>query len=101
MVSPNADYDALAGRLRGLVIALMDVFSPDELREVEEFIEHAEFGEALHSLAWIVTEEGKTIPAAALDQIESLALDMGVVAELPADLSNHVGSSEPEVGDQP
>lgn len=101
MVSPLPDYDALAGRLRGLVIALMGVFSVDELREVEEFIEHAEFGEALHTLAWIVTEEDKIIPVAVFDELARLAVDMGVVGELPPSLANHVETGESGGGDRP
>lgn len=101
MVSPQPDYDALAGRLRGLAIALMGVFSADELREVEEFIEHAEFGEALHSLAWIVTEEDKTIAVSAFDELVQLAAAMGVVEELPPGLAAHVEPRGLGGGDQP
>ncbi|WP_404385024.1 MafI family immunity protein [Knoellia locipacati] len=98
-MSARPDYDSLSGRLRGLLIALMDVLTPSELSEVDEFLDHAEFGEALRSLAWIISEEAKTISASHFAEIQQLALDMRMAAELPPDLVNNVEGSEPGGGD--
>jgi hypothetical protein len=53
----SVDFDDLSGRLRGLLIGLDDVLTKDEAAEVEELLDHAEFGEALRALAWIIVEE--------------------------------------------
>jgi len=93
-VTATADFDDLIGRLRGLVIALSTVFSRDEAGEVEEFIEHAEFGEALRTITWIIVEENKQIAMADLAEIQSLAQRMEMTTEQPEELPGHVADVE-------
>lgn len=88
----DLDHDQMIGRLRGMVITLTGVLSQGEAGEVEEFIEHAEFGEALRTLAWIVVEENKPISAAHMSEIRALADAMGIAHELPNSLSDQVRS---------
>lgn len=84
-------HDDLAGRLRGLVISLGDVLTSSESSEVEHFVDHAEFGEALRALAWLLVEEDKTVPFTAVLEIERLARLMGTTEELPKGLHAQVG----------
>jgi hypothetical protein len=84
------EIDDLSGRLRGLVIALGDVLAKDEAREVDHLLEHAEFGEALRTLAWIIVEEDKRIARSHFDEIQTLADRMDMAHELPQQLARHV-----------
>ncbi|HET7475118.1 MAG TPA: hypothetical protein VFJ97_03735 [Dermatophilaceae bacterium] len=86
----STDFDEVNGRIRGLVIALSGVLSANEAGEVEEFLEHAELGEALRTLAWIVVEEKKLIALADLMEMQLLADRLGITGELPEGLSDHV-----------
>ncbi len=83
MTLSDAEWDELAGRLRGLVVSLSASFTPDECREVEHFIDHAEFGEALHTLVGIIVDEGKEVSREAERDITVLAERMGIQADLP------------------
>lgn len=89
-----ADFDEISGRIRGLIIALSGALSADEAGEVEEFLEHAELGEALRTLAWIVVEENKQIAVAYLGEMQSLAERMGMADELPGGLPDQVDQAE-------
>lgn len=86
----HVDFDDLGGRLRGLLIQLDDVLTKDEAAEVEELLEHAEFGEALRTLVWIIVEEDKRIGRSHFDDIRALADRMDVDHELPEQLPRHV-----------
>ena len=86
------DFDELIGRMRGLLIALGPALSPEESAEVEELLDHAELGEALRTLAWLIVEEDKRIPAADVLGIESLAARLEIIEELPATLRDHGGA---------
>jgi hypothetical protein len=87
-------YDELGGRLRGLVISLGNVLSSEEAADIEESIEHAEFGEALRTLAWIIVEANKQIPISGLTEIEALATLMEIAEEMPDGLRGHVEGVE-------
>lgn len=78
----DAEWDELAGRLRGLVVSLSNSFTPEECREVENFIDHDEFGEALHALVGIIVDEGTEISPEVADEIARLAERMGIQASL-------------------
>lgn len=86
-------FDELDGRIRGLIVALGPVLSPDEAAELSGLLDHAEFGEALHDLAWLIVEEKKRVPMAVVLAIEAIAEGMGTTAELPVTLSRHGGAT--------
>jgi hypothetical protein len=75
------------------VIRLSSVLSSSEVAEVEEFLEHAELGEALRTLAWIIVEENRQVSAVDLEEIQSLAQRMEMSDELPDDLADHAAGS--------
>jgi hypothetical protein len=81
------DFDVLLGLLHGLLISLGPALSPDEVDEVSELLDHAELGEALRTLAWLIVEEEKVVPHASIGQIESLAIRMRMTDELPVGLA--------------
>jgi hypothetical protein len=85
----TADFDELMGRIRGLLIALSSTLSSEESSEVEELLDHAELGEALRTLAWLIVEEGKQVAMADLNEITTLAHRMGISDELPGTLAEH------------
>lgn len=83
------DFDEILGRIRGVLITLGPALSPEESAEVDELLDHAELGEALRTLAWLIVEEEKRVAMANVVEIESLAARMEISEELPATLSHH------------
>lgn len=86
MSPPSFNYDEIAGRLRGVAILLGGILSSKESAEVEHFIEHGEYGEALTTLAWLIVEEHKEVPREARMTIKDLAKQMAIEEELPESL---------------
>lgn len=82
----TANFDVMSGRIRGLLISTGSVLSPREAAEIEEFLDHGEFGEALRTLAWLIVEEGKEIAVADIHEIEALADRMAISDELPGSI---------------
>lgn len=66
-------------RVRQLLVSVSGVLTAAEQAEVSHLIDHDECGEALRTLAWIVVEENKRIPASAIAAIRELS--QGLVAE--------------------
>jgi hypothetical protein len=85
----TVDFDEILGRIRGLLISLGSTLSPDESAEVDELLDHAELGEALRTLAWLIVEEGKKVTMTDVREIQSLARQMGIGDELPGTLIEH------------
>jgi len=85
----TAAFDELLGRIRGLVISLGSDLSAGESAEVDELLDHAELGEALRTLSWLIVEEGKRVAITDVREIESLAARMGISDELPEILGQH------------
>lgn len=83
------DFDELMGRVRGVLIALGGALTSGEAAEVDELLDHAELGEALRTLAWLIVEEHKQIASADIDEIRALAERMGIANELPQILHEH------------
>jgi len=79
----TTDFDEILGLLRGLLISLEPALATDEIEEVAEPLDHAELGEALRTLAWLIVEEDKVVARADIGQIEKLAVRMGIADELP------------------
>ncbi len=78
-----ADFDELLGRIRGVLISLGPVLSLAEAGEVDEYLDHAELGEGLRTLAWLLVEEGKPTGESVVLEIQALAAHMGISHELP------------------
>jgi hypothetical protein len=89
----DEQYSAMeeyVGRVRGLVISLMDILSPDERAEINELIDHGEPVEGLRSLAWIVVEERKRLPATSYRTLLELMGDWFEPEDLPPNLAEFV-----------
>ncbi len=83
------DFDELAGRIRGLLISLGGTVAFEDSAEVDELLDHAELGEALRALAWLIVEDGKRVAMADVLEIEALAARMDMSQELPQTLRRH------------
>jgi hypothetical protein len=84
------DRDDFVGRLRGVVVSLWGTLSSEECAEVEHLIEHDELGEALRTLAWIIVEEDKRVPAEVVTRIEELAFGLVEPRHMPTALQDHM-----------
>ena len=82
----TAQSDDLLRRLRGLLLSFSPALSVAEVAEVEELLDHAELGEGLRTLAWLLVEERKHITERQLFEITDLASMMGILPELPHEL---------------
>lgn len=76
-------------RVRGLLASLSAVLTAKELGEVRHLIDHGEPAEALRSLAWIVVDNGKRIPASAINAIRELTAGLVDDSDLPDSLDEH------------
>lgn len=85
--------DDYLGRVRGLLISLADRLTPEECAEVEHLIAHGEPAEGLRTLAWIIVDERKTIPAEAMASLRELTAGMIEVDHMPPGLDRHVDPS--------
>lgn len=74
----DIDFEIIEARLIGLLDALAGVFTTDERRGVEEFLEVGEYGLALETLTAVIVEDGKKISKRLLATIESVANEMGI-----------------------
>lgn len=78
-----SEIDELDARIRALLVSLHLKLAPEERAEVEELLDHAELGEALRTLAWVIVEEDAQVARATLLEIEALASRMAISNELP------------------
>jgi flagellar biosynthesis regulator FlbT len=81
-------------QVRGLIASLDNTLTASERLEVEHFIDHNEIGEALTTLAWIIVNESKRIPASAYQSIIELSEGLVDPEHLPKDLATHVVGNE-------
>jgi hypothetical protein len=81
--------DDYLASVRALVASVSPLLTPAELRDVEHLIDHDEIGEALRTLAWIIVEEEKRVPASTPSAIRRLSAGLVDPADLPADLDGH------------
>lgn len=79
----TVDFEDLLGRIRGLLVTLGSVLTMSEAEEVEELLDHAELGEGLRTLAWLLVEEGKPTGESVIVEIQTLAARMGISQEMP------------------
>lgn len=81
--------DHLRGRLLGLLVSVSSRLAADDGDEIGGLIDHSEFGLALETLAWSIVEDELVIDLQDLEQIQRIAADMNMAAELPAALRAH------------
>lgn len=82
-------FELYVSRVRALVSSLRDNLSPDECSRVEHLINHDECGEALTSLAWIIVNENKRVPAEAIAAIRELSEGLVADEDMPPNLDQH------------
>ena len=87
-------YGDLESRLRSLVASAGTLVEDQYVDQVEEFIDHGEYGVALSALAELLVETGVLIPDGDRIEIIDLATTMGIFGELPARLRIDPGSVE-------
>ena len=73
-------------RLHAVVARLDPVLTSDQRDVIEHLIDHAEGGEAMLTLAWILVEGGKRVPASAIAEIRELADGLVDDSDFPPDL---------------
>ena len=81
----SSDIRALGEDLRRLLESLTD-FTPDEVREVEQFLRAGEYGVAFETLCGIIKEEGILISDLARPAIRALAQRMEIDPEWWAEI---------------
>lgn len=79
-------YHQLEQDIRAILRTLASHLDASQIAEVEHYLEHGEYGEALHTLAWVLVEDNRRVPAAVLREIARLADAMGTREELPPTL---------------
>jgi len=88
MNRPSDDYySGLESRLRSLDVSLRSSLGDQNFAQVEEFLDHAEYGVALLVMAEVLVEADALIPDADRLEIVDLAITMGVSDELPVGLN--------------
>jgi hypothetical protein len=76
-------YSDLSSRLRRLLAEVSDSIESHQASEVQQFIEHSEYGLALTWLADAILESGAHTPEIVLSQISGLANVVGINQEIP------------------
>ena len=79
-------YEDLRGRVRGVLIAVSDMFPSQQVQLLDELIDANESGVALEMLAEMLVEVGAALDGELVRQIERLAHDMGLSPEIGAGL---------------
>jgi hypothetical protein len=78
----DAYYRDLQRRLRGLLTALQDRLSDEDVRIVDELVDANECGLALETISDALAEDTVRLDRSAVDEISSLADTMGLPTEL-------------------
>ena len=81
--------EAWLGRVRGVVISLHGLVSAEGLARADHLIDHGEPAEGLLSLAWVIVNENKQVPAATVRAMRELAADLVDKAHWPPDFDDH------------
>ena len=85
-MSATDDY---LGRVHALIWAVADSLSAGERDEVQHLIDHGEPTEGLRSLAWIIVDGDKHVPASVIASIRELSEGFVLATDLPPDLDDH------------
>jgi len=83
---PHAN-DLLSVRIRAIVEDPSLAFSESEVHEVMDLVSHREFEVALHNLAWIIHDEGKTPSAESMRNVVELLLEFVEPGDWPPTIS--------------
>jgi hypothetical protein len=81
-------YSLIAQKLLSLLYLFRSNFTDSELKEVEDFIDHGEYGLALETFCSIVVEENKPIGTIAIARVKELASLMSMSDDVWKKLSN-------------
>jgi hypothetical protein len=73
-------------RVRQLLFSVAEVLSVAEQAEVAHLVDHGEPAEGLRTLAWILVEENKRVPASVIAEIRALTLNWFSESDLPDNL---------------
>lgn len=79
-------------KVQRLLADLSSVLTLEEQREVSHLIDHGEPAEALRTLAWLVVDGDKRIPAQAIVAIRELTSGLIDAGDLPNNLNAHASS---------
>jgi hypothetical protein len=75
-------------RVHALLATVDTVLTAEEMSEIMHLVEHDEPAEALRTLAWIVVDEQKHIPASAISEIRELTRDLIAEQDMPGNLDS-------------
>jgi hypothetical protein len=84
--SSDVPYSELDSRLRSLIFSIGAAVHADEIAQVWELVDHAEYGLALSMLAELLVLDGVPVFAENHREIISLASLMGILADLPGNM---------------
>ena len=82
-------YADLEAQIRRLLQALDDVLSVAQRAEVDQFLNHGEYGLSLSTLAWILVDDCLSVTSTDMKEIFRLATTMHVEEDLPPSLKGH------------
>ena len=87
-MTPASDvlYSELDSRLRSLISSIGAAVNADEIAQVWEFVDHAEYGLALSMLAELLVLDEVPVTAENHREIISLAQIMGILDDLPSNM---------------
>jgi hypothetical protein len=77
------------GRVQALVWEFSAFLTPAETDEVQHLVDHGEPAEGMRTLAWIIVEADKHVPAMMIKQIRELSADLVAPEQMPPDLDAH------------
>lgn len=77
-----AYYEAIRGRVRGVLIAVADVFASQQVGLVDELIDANEAGVALEMLVGMLAETHSAVSSEVVHQIERLVMDMELSSDV-------------------
>jgi hypothetical protein len=90
-MSSMGDY---LDRVQTLIWEVADSLSAEERLEIQHLVDHGEPAEGLRSLAWIIVDEDKRVPAGVIRAIRELTDGIVAAEHMPAELDAHVLNSD-------
>jgi hypothetical protein len=81
-------------RVQSLVWELAGSLSADERQEVQRLVDHGEPAEGLRSLAWIIVDGDKMVPATVIRAIREPSAGIVAAEHMPDELDSHALTSD-------